>query len=299
MVKQTIINMSEEKPKKKTKKELTGLIEKLSAKKYHNLKIISKSKLDDLERSPEYFKHKWDSEEEESTAAMDFGSLFHNLLLTPKDFNKEFAVEPAVNKRTNEGKAILEEFYIKNEGKIIVTEKDIEDAQVIVNKIKKNPLVASLLKMKHKTEVSMFWENELGIKCKGRLDLLTENDIIVDFKTTTSAKPEDFEKSSYDYGYHKQAAFYTEGFEKITGRKPKAFIFVAIEKKAPFGVCVYVAGEIMLRVGKIEIDNLLRTYNYCLETNNWYGYNGADPTILTLNIPYWIENKYREEIDNG
>ena len=284
--------MVEQKTKKpRVKKELVGLVDKLSAKKYHALKIISKSKLDDLERSPEYFKYKWDSEEQESTSAMDFGSLFHCLLLTPKDFNKDFAIEPEVNKRTNEGKAILEEFLNANKDKIIVTNKDIENAKILVDKIKTHPIASKLLEG-GKRELSMFWEDEDGLKFKGRLDLLTPQEIIVDFKTTTIAKPGEFEKKAYDYGYHKQAFLYNKGYEKITGKKPRAFVFVAIEKEAPYSVCVYMADDLFLKVGEIEIENLIHTYKTCIRTNNWYGYNGADPSIVMLGIPNYIENKY-------
>ena len=269
-------------------------VEDLSAKEYHSLNFLSKSKLDNLKKSPEYFKYSMENEIEESTDAMDFGSLFHCLLLTPGDFQKDFAIEPEVNKRTNEGKAVLEQFYADNEGKTIISKKDVEAAALLIESVKNHPIAGKLVEG-GKKELTIFWEED-GIQFKGRLDQLKDG-IIVDYKTTTSASPEDFAKKAYDYGYHKQAYLYSKGYEIITKEKPKAFIFVAVEKAEPYSVCVFVADDTFMRVGQIETEIMLDTYKRCSASGNWYGYNGENPVIIPLSIPRYIENKYMEEID--
>ena len=52
-----------------------------------------------------------------------------------------------------------------------------------------------------------------------------------------------------NYGYHISAAWYMWGIELATGIKPEEFIWVAIEKEAPFGIGVYKADTELLQYG--------------------------------------------------
>ena len=85
---------------------------------------------------------------------------------------------------------------------------------------------------------------------------------IIDIKTTSDKSLSSFKSSAYKYGYHRQAAFYLDGFQA------KEFIFVVIEKKAPYNVGVYIAGEDFINRGRSEYFELLTIYNdYFLSSN--------------------------------
>ncbi|MGA0841051.1 MAG: PD-(D/E)XK nuclease-like domain-containing protein, partial [Pseudomonadales bacterium] len=58
----------------------------------------------------------------------------------------------------------------------------------------------------------------------------------VDLKTTVDAR--EFERSVFTFGYDIQAAFYTEVAKVIDGKSRK-FIWIVVEKDAPYGVQIY------------------------------------------------------------
>ena len=103
-------------------------------------------------------------------------------------------------------------------------------------------------------EVASVWECA-GIKCKGKVDIQNPiTNTIIDIKTTSDKSLSSFRGSSYKYGYHRQAAFYLDGFQA------KEFIFVVIEKKSPYNIGVYIAGDDFINHGREQYKQLLTTY---------------------------------------
>ena len=76
----------------------------------------------------------------------------------------------------------------------------------------------------------------MTIPCKARLDRVIpmENEVLVlDLKTTDSISTAKFQSKFVDLGYDFQAAWYSHAAELVY-QKPARFIFVAIERTAPF-----------------------------------------------------------------
>lgn len=273
---------------------MLGVIKDLSNKDYHAAEGISKSNLDKIEISPAHFLESQEHEQPQ-TDAMVFGTLFHTTILEPEKLETEFAIEPKVNKRTNEGKAILEQFYNENQDKTIVSQEQMQLAQILKQNIMAHPIANKLLSGNGENEQSMFWvDKETGVLCKIRPDRI-KNNIIIDLKTTTCAKPGVFDKKAFEYGYHKQAYLYKEGYEQVLGKKPDGFVFIAIEKEPPFAVCVFEASEEFTKIGELEAKANLKTYKQCVETNTWNGYENI---IHSLEVPAWIKNKHLEELND-
>lgn len=269
----------------------------ISYREYAKMKGLSNSALSKIAISPVHYKQSLETPQKQ-TEALTFGSLLHCLVLETENFDRDFAIEPlGINKRTNDGKEILAQFYLENENKIIVTEKQVELAHLLKNKIMEHKYAKKLLTGNGDTEVSLFWaDEETGVICKGRPDKIC-NKVIVDLKTTKSAKPEDFIKNAYKYNYHKQAYWYSWGYEECFKEAPKGFVFVAVEKEPPYAVCVYEATELFKRVGEIEARENLLTYKECVDKDKWWGYDGEKPIIHELDPPQWILNKYLEDLD--
>ena len=61
-------------------------------------------------------------------------------------------------------------------------------------------------------------------------------------------------RSSYKYGYHRQAAFYMDGFNA------DEFWFAVVEKEAPYRTGLYQASEEFINNGRREIGELLDRY---------------------------------------
>jgi exodeoxyribonuclease VIII len=115
--------------------------------------------------------------------------------------------------------------------------------------------------------------------------------LIIDYKTTTNANPDEFAKTIYNFGYHNQAAFYQEGFLNIFGVRPP-FILLPIEKNPPYECGFFMADEMMIKIGSDENRKLLDLYNDCYNNNRWPGY---EDKLQTISLPAWIINKYNFE----
>jgi hypothetical protein len=87
------------------------------------------------------------------------------------------------------------------------------------------------------TEATMRWSMN-GLNCQGKADLLVrDRPVIVDLKTTSDIGG--FDGAVIRYGYDMQNAFYEAGYKAVYGEVPQ-FIFVAVEKDAPYRVKEFV-----------------------------------------------------------
>ena len=263
----------------------------MTEKEYRTHPAISRSELWRIRESPEKFK--WAMEHPEPpTPALIFGQVFHKLALEPMTFDTEFAVAPDVDRRTKDGKAAWAEFNAAADGKTVITQDVFDKASEMVCALYRTPFVKKLLDGAH--ELPLFWTDEMTAEpCKVRLDALSEvngQPIIVDLKTTADASTDGFMRSAVRLGYHFQAAMYSEGYEKNYGKKP-LFVFIAIEKEAPFSVNILQADEAFVSHGYDVFRELIGKYHDCKTTGNWYGYLGMYEMINNLSLPAWAADK--------
>jgi hypothetical protein len=73
--------------------------------------------------------------------------------------------------------------------------------------------------------------------------------------------------------------------EKATGRRPEAFIFVAVEKQRPFSTGVYVADEECIRIGMEQAREDLMNIAKWKNTGIYPGYSGQAEMI---SLPKWM-----------
>lgn len=254
---------------------------------YHSGEGVSKSDLDLLHECPEKYRYKKDNPEEEQTPALLFGSLVHKLILEPDEFDKEYAVTPVCDKRTKEGKAIYANYLETLNNRTEITESDYEKAVAMRDTVMSNPKAKSLL-TGGTTETSYYWnDSRTGVLCKCRPDKVNKG-YIIDLKTTGDASPSGFAKSLNDYRYHVQAAWYLRGYEAATGIKPEGFIFIAVEKKAPYSTAIYVCNDISAEIGAREADQDIDIFVSCSESGNWYGYGGEKNEVMSIDLPQWV-----------
>ena len=209
---------------------------------YHSRPEISKSDLDAAAKSGVHFLHKKEGLKSKPTPAMRIGSAFHALILEPDVFENEFIYKPEIlNARSKEGK----EWKARQEeaGKIVLNEDDKEQLQAMSKALLDCAPAKKFLSAAGKAEQSYFWEDkETGLGCKCRPDyMFDDGSTIVDLKTTTDASYRGFLRSISNFRYHVQAGWYMNGLEQATGTRPERFIFIAVEKTAPYGIGVYEA----------------------------------------------------------
>lgn len=261
-----------------------------SSKVYHSRKAISRSKLFLMKKSPAHYKYILENGSEQ-TEALRFGTMFHTFILEPKLFKRRYVIIPHVDRRTKEGKAIIEQ--ATQSGKEIVTESELAILTAMRDNVMNNKYAAALLQ--GVKETSYYWKDDMtGIKCKCRPDCLTQIgnlNIIVDLKSCVSADTESFMRDALKFGYDLQAAQYKTGVELIED-KPFKFVFIAVEKTPPYAVNILEADEIFIRKGYDDFRNYLGMLKYCQDTGNWYGYTGETGRPNTLNLPAWLLKDY-------
>ena len=140
-----------------------------------------------------------------------------------------------------------------------------------------------------------FWKDkDTGEQCKVKLDRLVrigKRFVVVDYKTAMSARTDEFCHSAIKYGYHLQAAMYTEGVMRKKRLKYRPdFAFVVQEKKEPYSVnVIYVtADSSFMLYGCDTFRELLGTLHQCKLTDNWYGYLGAFGEMSEAFLPGYI-----------
>lgn len=266
----------------------------MTEKEYRQHPAISRSELWKLRESPEKFQW-YKQNPPEPTPALLFGQVVHKLILQPDSFFDDFAVAPDCDRRTKAGKAVYEDFLADVGDRQIVPRDLMEQAEAMAEAITRSPYAFRLLTGKHETE--HFWTDpDTGEACKCRTDVETEIDgelWCVDYKTTQDASTEGFQLEANRFGYDFQAAYYSDGVEASTGRRPR-FAFVAQEKTPPYAVNVFIADDDFIQRGEDVARELLGIYHYCKTTGNWYGYLGRDNIVNVLSLPHWLREKKEE-----
>lgn len=268
----------------------------MTEREYNEAPGIRRSDLWKIRESPEKFL--WATTHPvETSPAMLFGAAAHKLILEgTQEFATEFAVAPVVDKRTKAGKDEWERFCAANKGKTIVSEDDFCTMFDMGGQICKCNLADELLHGKDgETEVPFFWtDKDTGEECKVKLDRLLQIEgkyVVVDYKTAANAETEEFCRSIIRYGYHLQAAMYTEAVmvEKKLNYRPD-FIFVVQEKKEPYSVnVVRVSGDSNVMLYGIDtFRELIGTLHNCKALNYFPGYLGMYGEMNDAELPGWV-----------
>lgn len=262
----------------------TGIIAMTNAEYHADRTAVSSTQLKVMsKRTPAHFQQYF-KEKRNATPSMEFGSAVHTALLEPERFAQEYVVSINVDRRTKDGKEQAAAFEAANAGKTIISADDYDDIRKMVRLLRDRSEVEILLDDSD-VEVSMFWEDpDTRVLCKCRPDALGTL-AISDLKTTDDASPEEFIWTARKYGYDLSAAFYVDGVKAVTGVE-LPFVFIVVEKTAPYGVALYEAPEEMLNSGRAKYKAALAKIAECRRTGIWHGYQ-PNGLIEKLVWPRW------------
>ncbi len=258
----------------------------MTEKEYNAAPGVRRSALWKLTKSPAHFK--WELEHPlEPTPALIFGAAAHCAVLTPELFKEQYAVIDC-DLRTKEGK-VAKQAALES-GKVLLFKDDFERINGIVQSVQANPYVMRLLNGPHETPY--FWTDDItGEQCKCRLDAETDiggQHIIVDFKTTRDAGTDSFMKDALKFGYHVQAAMYSEG-KRLSDSIESIFVFIAVEVEPPFALNILQCDDAFTLHGMDTYRYLLGLYHKCCQENVWPSYNGFDGGVNSLELPAWLK----------
>ncbi|EON6816857.1 exodeoxyribonuclease VIII [Escherichia coli] len=264
-----------------------GIYYGISNENYHVGPGVSKSQLDDIADTPAlYLWRKNAPVDNTKTKTLDLGTAFHFRVLEPEEFSNCFIVAPEFNRRTNAGKEEEKAFLMEcaSTGKTVITAKEGRKIELMYQSVMALPLGQWLVESAGHAESSIYWEDpETGILCRCRPDkIIPEFHWIMDVKTTADIQR--FKTAYYDYRYHVQDAFYSDGYEAQFGVQP-TFVFLVASTTIECGrypVEIFMMGEEAKLAGQLEYHRNLRTLADCLNTNEW-------PAIKTLSLPRWAK----------
>lgn len=269
---------------------------------------VSKSGLDLIRQSPYHYWAKYLNPERPKDKGSDtflLGSLANDVLLQRHLLESQYVVAPtdAPNRpskrqinaakpspETLEAIKFWDSFNEKNAGKNIVSQEQWDKSIAMRDAVWAHPSARKLLACGGVAEKThYFTEPNTGAQCKFRPDWKAKNGFLVDLKTTGDASPEGFSRSVFNYRYHVQAAFYSDGLYYCEGTYPKGFVFIAVEKEYPFAVGVYYADEEVMERGYTEYMEDLETYVQCKQSGIWPGYSEK---IVPIQVPAWMRKKF-------
>jgi hypothetical protein len=241
---------------------------------YHQGPGISRGGLMEFKRSPYHYWYKYinpDYIPELATPSKIFGNALHTYILEPKEFEKRYFVIPEFNKVTKEGKERWQKIKSELGKKETLSVHQYQILQAMTASLQKNKLAMQLIE-KAEIEQSLYWTDpDTGILCKCRPDILRPS-LIADLKTAHDGSAWSFSKAIYEYCYHIQAAIIQEALKNLNQKIIKDFLFLVIEKKAPYATAIYPLDQASLEQGHYEFKKLLADYQRCLKTDEWPDY---------------------------
>lgn len=262
-------------------------MKQLNKENYHSdTSHISKSGMDVIEQSALHYHTRYivgGNEQSAPKKHFAIGTAAHTFVLEPDLIDTDLAIIPEYAPKrptiaqinSPKPSAIAQKsiefwswFESENKNRTHISAQDIEKVKRMADAVHKSPMCARILSNGLPEVIKTWTDPKSGAPVKCRADWDNENmGIIADLKTTDDASPKGFAKSCRKWTYDKQAAVYSDGMKRDN------FVFMAVEKNAPYAVGVYFAGADMIEAGREKRDKNLNTYVEALSTGIWKGYS--------------------------
>lgn len=261
---------------------------------YHaDRKCVSSTWLKKIQKTPFHLRLHLDTPPPDVTPpALLMGSAVDTLVFEPELFKKEFIIMPELNLRTKDGRSERDRLIAKcvKTNQMLIKNSDHFIALQTAKAVRMNPVMARILQ-RGKTQQTFIWDDPVTeLKCKCRTDWYDEEDAtIYDLKTAADASPEKFSKAIADFGYHIQAAFYSDGV-RACNKPVERFVF-CVQEKAAAGetpnselMAFYELSADDMQAGIDSYTSGLAAINFCMMTGEWTGYTNQ---ILPISRPVW------------
>lgn len=183
---------------------------------------------------------------------------------------------------TSDAKAYIAE--VEAAGKVVLKADEIAAVDAMALELGAHPVVSQLF-AEGNPEQSFYWQDpETLVTLRGRTDWRTTwrgRPLIVDYKTTGDADPNEWRWDAGRYGYHQQDCWYREGLDHLTGEQ-HGFVFVVQETKPPHLVSVCEIDDDAREIGTQRNRVARRIFLDCMTRDEWPGYA---PVIHPVAIP--------------
>lgn len=286
---------------------------------YRKTEGLSQSAMKELLISPAHYMAAYgpNAEPRFPSAAMIWGSAFHCKVLEPEVFEnlyfdrsskpkeptvqelKDMLDKAQVEYPKSAKKAELEKLLWpegkKKDNRTSMDPRDFEGVSRAAEALRSHDITGDWFcpgqeNYRRDNEVSVYVvEQVTGLILKGRFDRLVVDDDkktvkILDLKTTQDATYNGFQRSVANFSYDLQSSWYSELAKKCYPGYEVEFFFIAIEKRAPYGISVFRASDQLLLSGAKKMSNALNLYQQAHALDYFPAY---DPIVLDMTLPSW------------
>lgn len=205
----------------------------------------------------------------------DLGSAAHALLLE-NDGSKVCVIE-AADWRTKDAKAKRDEARANGLFPILAKHNFAVTAMVKAAREFVETTELAGIFTRGKPEQTIVWQEGTSW-CRARLDWLTDDhSLILDYKSTESAQPEQVIRQIGRMGYDIQSEFYRRGLAAVRSGKVDlpAFVFLFQEITPPYACSLVALSNAYVEIGQRKIADAIDRWQQCLQLGQWPGYSTA------------------------
>lgn len=266
------------------------------ASEYHAWAAVSNSLITKLiDTSPKHVKGYLDTDDDETTPEMRFGTNAHTALFEPEEFRKRCSLGP-INPNTKKPYGAESEahkrFVRENPGLIVLGAGDAENLAGVVKAIREDEIAIAALNQSGDNEVSYVWkDNATGLLCKTRIDREIDT-ATIDLKTTSDCNINVLNGVIARRGYHRQAAMHRMAHE-ASGCSLRDAMLLFVESEPTHGVhgvnFLPLTGS-AVHFGRVELAAAMSRICECILNESWPGHPSAGSGRM-FDLPKW---KYGE-----
>jgi len=270
----------------------TGINEGLGWDEYKALPAMNPSTIAHGMKSMLHLLSAWNATDTDS-ASKQWGRAIHTMILEPREFAGRYASWDG----RRAGKA-YEEFAADawEHGKeVLKTEQMASLAEAGAHFVEECDRPGSDIKPlieAGKAEVTVF-SVEFGIQCRGRLDWISSQQVIVDVKSTKDVHKDKFWRDFFAFHYDLKLGLYQRWLQECTG-KPYPVYILAIENHRPYDIALIPIPDAVLDQGARHGLAIIERLPECIKTGYFPGV--ANGELYELVVPAWCMEDEDEEL---
>lgn len=265
---------------------------------YHSIKLLSNSSLSVLKRSPDEFYKRFITGEIKGveTDAMLLGTAVHMLALEPERFDAQYVViDGPINPQTGKSygrdtKKFTQWLYaeMQQQTRKVLIREEFASSLAIAKAFQSHPTIAAIMasraeKLFESEHGLQFGTDDQTVDLKCKIDFVCPDErVIIDLKTSSDPSPYAWSWSAEEYGYHRQAAIYSDAMCAKYG-EPFRFLFGVVRSKEPYEAAVYELDAESINRGRSEYEALIEEYIDRKANNNWL--SDWQRSVFLINVP--------------
>ena len=167
-------------------------------------------------------------------------------------------------------------------GQVPLKPAEYDEAKACADAIRLHPRAKQLLDLADHLEVSAVWDDG-DVQRRAKLDAVAGR-FGIDLKTAANADTDAFAASVAKFGYWTQDPYYRDAMRAVFGIDDPAFLFIVVEKRAPYLVNVIQLEEYAVELGAQRNRRAIDLYRECRDSDTWPGYGDG---INEVTLPAW------------